>query len=196
MILVGFLISQLAISSRIKAVVSPDVLIPPDVAAAGFNLSLFLAFQIGLIVFILCLLIQLVERYRMRPRAIAGKHLRVLTRQGPAFLVFFDPSGKASLLSEAEAGDEAQQEIRLGRWQHFPEGTAVRWSSRPPGDGGKIGDFGLISGCGGSVIYEGYDDHFFGEAEFIAQVHFKSDAAGAPHLQRSVTTSAVEVAAP
>lgn len=196
MILVGFLIGHIVISSRIKAVASPDAFIPPDVAAAGFNLSLFLAFQIGLIVFILCLLIQLVERYRMRPRSIAGKYLRVLTRQGPAFSVFFDPSGKASLLSEAEAGNEAQQEIRQGRWQHFPEGTAVKWGGRLPGDGGTLGDFGLISGCGGSVIYEGYDDHFFGEAEFVAQVQVRNDAAGAPHLQRSVTTSAVEVAAP
>ena len=165
-------------------------------AAAGFNLSLFLAFQIGLIVFILCLLIQLVERYRMRPQSIAGEYLRVLTRQGPAFSVFFDPSGKASLLSEAEAGIEPQQELRQGRWQHFPEGTAVKWKGRRAGDGDTLGDFGLISRCGGSVIYEGYDDHFFGEAEFVAQVQVRNDAAGAPHLQRSVTTSAVEVAAP
>ncbi|MGZ9092215.1 MAG: hypothetical protein ACXW3T_11680, partial [Rhodoplanes sp.] len=86
-------------------------------------------------------------------------YLRVLTRQGPAFSVFFDPSGKASLLSEAEAGIEPQQELRQGRWQHFPEGTAVKWKGRRAGDGDTLGDFGLISGCGGSVIYEGYDDH-------------------------------------
>ena len=195
MVLVGFLNSQVVISNLLKARAGQDLPIPDSVESAGLYLSLFLAAQMGLIALILCVLIQVVERFRMRLQSIAGKYLKVLTRQGLTFSMFFDPSGKASLLSEGDAGVEAPQEIRRGRWQHFPEGTAVRWGGRPAGDSDNIGDFGLISGCGGSVIYEGYKDHFFGEAEFIAQVQIKNDELDALRLQRPVTTSATEVAA-
>jgi hypothetical protein len=192
MVLVGFLNSQVVISNLLKARAGQDLPIPDSVESAGLYLSLFLAAQMGLIALILCVLIQVVERFRMRLQSIAGKYLKVLTRQGLTFSMFFDPSGKASLLPEGDAGVEAPQEIRRGRWQHFPEGTAVRWGGRPAGDSDNIGDFGLISGCGGSVIYEGYKDHFFGEAEFIAQVQIKNDELDA---LRPVTTSATEVAA-
>jgi len=194
MVLVGFLNSQVVISNALKAQAGESS-VPKNVDEAGLYLSLFLAAQIGLIAFILCVLIQVVERFRMRPQSIAGKYLKVLTRQGLAFSMFFEPSGKASLLSEGDSGVEARQEIRQGRWQHFPEGTAVRWGGAPAGDSDHIGDFGLISGCGGSVIYEGYKDHFFGEAEFIAQVQIKNEELDALRLQRAVTTSATEVAA-
>jgi hypothetical protein len=192
MVLVGFLNSQVVISNLLKAQAGENSLVPKNVEDAGLYLSLFLAAQMGLIALILCVLIQVVERFRMRPQSIAGKYLKVLTRQGLTFSMFFDSSGKTSLLSEGDAGVEAPQEIRRGRWQHFPEGTAVRWGGRPAGDSDNIGDFGLISGCGGSVIYEGYKDHFFGEAEFIAQVQIKNDELDA---LRPVTTSATEVAA-
>jgi hypothetical protein len=194
MVLVGFLNSQVVISNALKDHARENIPVP-GVDEAGLYLSMFLAAQIGLIAFILCVLIQVVERFRMRPQSIAGKYLKVLTRQGPTFSMFFDPSGKASLLSEGDAGVEAPQEIRQGRWQHFPEGAAVRWGGRPAGDSDHIGDFGLISRCGGSVIYEGYKDYFFGEAEFIAQVQIKNDELDALQLQRPVTTSATEVAA-
>ena len=194
MVLVGFLNSQVVISNLLKARAGQDLPVPDSVENAGLYLSLFLAAQIGFIAFILCVLIQVVERFRMRPQSIAGKYLKVLTRQGLTFSMFFDPSGKASLLAEG-AGVEAPREIRQGRWQHFPEGTAVKWSGGLAGDSHQIGNFGLISGCGGSVIYEGYKDHFFREAEFIAQVQVKSDEMDALRSRRPVTASATEATA-
>ncbi|MFY9733747.1 MAG: hypothetical protein WAL02_01240 [Rhodoplanes sp.] len=195
MVLVGFLISQLVISNLLKAQAGANSLVPKNVEDAGLYLSLFLAAQIGFIVLILCLLFQVFERFRMRPQSIAGKYLKVVTRQGLTFSMLFEPSGQASLLAETGAGVEAPQEIRQGRWQHFPEGTAVKWSGGPAGDSDHIGDFGLISGCGGSVIYEGYKDHFFGEAEFIAQVQIKSGEMGTLQSQRPLTASATGVTA-
>lgn len=195
MVLVGFLNSQVVISNVLKDHAGGNIPVPANVEDAAFYLSLFLAAQIGLITLILCVLIQMVEHYRMRPQSIAGKYLNVVTRQGLAFSMFFDPSGKASLLPEGNAGAEAPQETRQGRWQQFPEGAAVKWGGGLAGDSDHIGDFGLISRCGGSVIYEGYKDHFFGEAEFIAQVQIKNDELDALRLQRPATVSATEVAA-
>jgi hypothetical protein len=85
MVLVGFLNSQVVISNRLKAHAGQDLPIPDSVESAGLYLSLFLAAQIGLIAFILCVLIQVVERFRMRPQSIAGKYLKVLNSAGADF---------------------------------------------------------------------------------------------------------------
>ncbi|MEZ5786327.1 MAG: hypothetical protein R3D62_07605 [Xanthobacteraceae bacterium] len=175
MTVVGFLCAYIVITASIAAYASKinqatnDI--PKPVAVAGTYLDLFIALQIGLIAFILCWFIQVFERYRTRVRSFAGKRLTIATRQGPLSVMTFDASGKAALVPTP--GDEPgrPQQIREGRWQHFPEGTAVKWSAGDAG-GGEVsaGRFGLISGLGGSLIYEGYGDHFIGEPEFIAQV--------------------------
>lgn len=176
MTVVGFLCAYIVITAKIAAYASKINYaandIPAAIAIAGTYLDLFIALQIGVIAFILCWFIQVFERYRTRVRSFAGRRVTIATRQGPTSVMTFDGSGKAAIVPMLPVDEPGMaQQIREGRWQHFPEGTAVKWSVSDAG-GGEVsaGRFGLISGLGGSLIYEGYADHFIGEPEFIAQV--------------------------
>jgi hypothetical protein len=135
----------------------------------GIYLSLFIAAQIGLFVFVLCVIAQVAERHSTRARCFVGQCVEVTSRQGPEFRMYFDATGAASLFLCAEGPAPLQWR---GRWQLFPEGTAVEWSIAD--ENCKAGRFGLISWYGDSLIYEGYGEGFAGTADFLGQVHVRS----------------------
>lgn len=142
--------------------------VPEIVSKAGTYLSPFIAFQISLIVFVLCAIIQIYEYYAMKARSFSGKAVEIIAKQEAIFSLHFDPAGTAALLPALKNAGTTEK-ICDGRWQYFPEGTAMKWN-RTSGSNFTAGDFGLISGVGGSLIYEGYADGFYGDPELIAQV--------------------------
>src|SRR5262245_2206464 len=151
MALVGFLTSQLNYSTGIFAAGE----VPEEVRRAGDYVSLYIAGQIALLVGVLCVIVQVAELYTDRSRSFAGKYIDAVTRQGPIFGVFFDPSGKATLFDAREGNSGSAPVLCRGRWQQFPEGTAVKWDTEAGADHCKAGDFGLLSSYGDSLIYEG-----------------------------------------
>jgi len=101
MTLIGFLTSRLNISKRLAAfATSKGLELTNEVLRSGTYTSLFIAAQIGLFAFVLCVIAQVAERYITRGRSSsAGKHVDLITRQGPEFSIFLDESGEASLFA-------------------------------------------------------------------------------------------------
>ena len=171
MALVGFFTSELSVTTAIARQSSQT---PPDqVIRVGHYLSIFIAAQIGLFAFVLCLIAQVAERYTARARCFAGHCVEVATRQGSEFRMYFDSNGSASLFPRVQGDSHAAPVQWRGQWQLFPEGTAVRWNIAE-GETCKAGEFGLISWYGDSLIYEGYAEGFAGTADFVGQVHVRT----------------------
>ena len=148
-----------------------------DVLRTGIYTSLFIAAQIGLLAFVLCVIAQVAERYITRGRSSAGNYVDLTTRQGPEFSIFLDKSGEALLLAASKERPSATALSRRGQWQLFPEGTAMRWSASSEEGHCRIGDFGLICRCGDGVVYEGYVGQFSARKKpvFDARVDVRSD---------------------
>ena len=148
MALVGLLTGSIIIPEGIESFArARSLVIDSKVHAAGIEVILFIAVQIGLIASVLCVSIQVSEFYTLGSRCLAGKHVAAVTRQGPVFSMFFDPAGHAALLSTDGAGTGPSQALCQGEWQQFPEGTAVKWTTgkeEDPSQGGRVRpDFGL-----------------------------------------------------
>jgi len=176
MALVGLLMARLSISIGIPQFAAKQglVAVPDVVNETARYVSLFIAAQIGLLVFVLCIIIQVAERYTAKARCFAGQYIDVITRQGPEFSIFLDEGGVASLLS-ANRGDVSTAPLLCrGQWQLFPEGTAVKWDAESVEPCCKAGGYGLISSYGDSLIYEGFAEQFSGRADFFAQVRLRT----------------------
>lgn len=180
MTLIGLLTARLAIDMGLKAVAHKIALNQPTdpVLEAGTYTSFFIAAQIGLFAFVLCVIAQVAERYITRGRLpAAGKQVDLVTRRGPEFSVVLDEAGVASLFAVGRTEQNISATGRRGRWQAFPEGMAVKWSGNS-GDGYcKAGEFGLIRRCGDAVIYEGYLGQFSARKKpvFEARVGERND---------------------
>ena len=174
MALVGVLTSGFSVSNGVESFAQDhQMAIPASVKQAGLYVSLFIASQIAVLVFVLCFVIQVADRYTSTAPRLAGEYIDVVTRQGPEFSIFFGNMGEASLLDSKGKGIAATPVLCRGQWQMFAEGTAVRWNAEE-GAPKAAGSFGLISSCGDSMIYEGYVDQFSGKADFLAQVRLRS----------------------
>jgi hypothetical protein len=162
MTLIGFLTSRLNISISLAAFATrKDLELTSEVLRTGVYTSLFIAAQIGLFAFVLCVIAQVAERYITRGRSsAAGKHVDLITRQGPEFFIFLDESGEASLFAANRAEQNVVAAGWRGQWQLFPEGTAMKWSVSSEEGYCKVGDFGLIRRYGDALIYEGYVGQF------------------------------------
>ena len=186
MTVVGFLTAEVSVFAAIGA--SP----PDEVARAGHYLCLFIAALIGLFALVLCIIAQVAERYTARARCLAGQSIEVSTRQGAEFRVFFQPDGTAFLVSYRRCERYRTPMRWHGEWQHFPEGTAVKWNI-PEGESCRAGEFGLISWYGDLLIYEGYAEDFGRTPDFLGQVHVLSNTMGGMstlyETARSVTVS-------
>ncbi len=155
----GYLMSSLVISrSLVDFAASSHRELSDEVLRTGNYTSLFIGGLIGLFAFVLCVIAQVAERYLTRARLSAVKHVDLITVKGEKFSIFLEKSGEASLL--AANCDASNSEPVIGRWQLFPEGTAMKWSVGS-GEGRQgVGDFGLIHRCGDSIIYDGYLGQF------------------------------------
>jgi len=195
MAVVGFLTSELSISSAICT--ARQTLGQPsgDVISVGHLLSVFITAQIGLFSFILCLIAQVAERYITKTRCFAGKCVEIVTRHGGEFRIYFDPSGAASLLSCAQRDAKAGSLQCRGQWQFFPEGTAVKWNL-PEGESWKAGEFGLISWYGESLIYEGYAEGLTRTADFVGQVHVRPSTESSMNILAETARASVKMALP
>lgn len=193
MAIVGFFTGELSVSGVIAAANDSLGDAPATVLKAGHYLSGFIAAQIGLFAFVLCIIAQVAERYTARARCFAGQCVEVATRQGTEFRMFFDADGSASLLSR-DQGDAAPRQWQ-GQWQLFPEGTAVRWNIAD-GETCKAGAFGLISWYGDSLIYEGYTEGFAGTADFVGQVHVRPGMEGSRNRAREALIAASQHGVP
>jgi hypothetical protein len=183
MALIALPMSGLSISNGIETFAKKENLgIPAGVNDVGLYVSLFIASQISILVFALCVVIQVAERYTARTPRLAGRHIDVVTRQGPEFSIYFDDTGEASMLARRNDAATAPTLCR-GQWQTFPEGVAVRWDTEA-GVPKVAGSAGLISSCGDSMIYEGYLDQISGKADCFAQVRIRrgSEQAAAPPI--------------
>jgi hypothetical protein len=172
MALVGLLTSQLSISAGVTAFAERHGLdITAEVSRTGLYLSLFISAQIGLLVFALCLMAQVVERQAAGERSLAGKSINAVTRQGLIFCATFDRDGTASLFPPNQNNLTPAPMVCRGRWESFPEGTVVKWDHEPELGECKVGSSGLISSHGNSLIYEGFVEQISMTADFVAQVH-------------------------
>ena len=195
MAVVGFFTSELSVSTAIRAA-SQSLGEPSDqVVRVGHSLSFFIAAQIGLFAFVLCVIAQVAERYITRTRCFAGRCVEVATRHGPEFRIYFDRDGAASLLSCAQRDRKAGSVQCRGQWQLFPEGTAVKWNV-PEGESWKAGEFGLISWYGESLIYEGYADGFTRTADFVGQVHVRPNTESSMNILVEAARAAARIALP
>jgi len=184
MAVIGFLTSQLSITTAIDGYANARGLdITTRVTHTGLYLSFFIAAQIGLFAFALCVIAQVAERYTARARCFSGQHVEVVTRQGTEFRMYFDPDGTASLFLGVHKHDAPTQ--WRGRWQLFPEGTAIKWSTADDESHCASGEFGLISWYGDSLIYEGYFEEFAGTPDFVGQVRPRSERGAARRRQRA-----------
>jgi hypothetical protein len=175
MALVGILTSGLSISNSVDAFAQEHHMeIPASVTEVRLYVSLFITSQIAVLVFVLCFVIQVADRYTSRTPRLAGQHVDIVTRQGPEFSILFDNAGEASLLAPKGKDIEAAPILCRGQWQMFAEGTAVRWNAEE-GSPKAAGSFGLISSCGDSMIYEGYVEQFSAKADFFAQVRLRNN---------------------
>jgi hypothetical protein len=89
--------------------------------------------------------------------------------------MFFDPAGAALLLAAEAEGADRERILCRGRWQQFPEGTAIKWDANTDQCRCDAGDFGLISSYGNSLIYEGFADQFSRTADFTAQAQIRAN---------------------
>jgi hypothetical protein len=189
MAVVGFLTGGLSIWTGITAFANksqPALDISSAVIWTGLWLSLFIAFSIGLFVFVLCLVAQFAERKTGKNLSLAGKAVGATARQQPVFSIVFDETRTASLFDPTQVDLRPAFALCQGEWQLFPEGTAVRWESQPNQDCPYAGSFGLISSYGDSLIYEGFAGRFSGKADFVAQVHERlNGASGAAQVREA-----------
>jgi uncharacterized protein (DUF2062 family) len=178
MTLIGFLTSRLSISISLAAFAEKKQLeLTHEVFWTGIYTSLFIAAQIGLFAFVLCVIAQVAERYITCARSFAGKHVDLVTGRGREFSIFLDESGEASLFAANREVSRNEAVSRRGQWQLFPEGTAVKWSASSGEGHCTIGDFGLIRQYGDSVIYDGYVGQFSAKKKpvFDARADVRSD---------------------
>jgi hypothetical protein len=181
MAVIGFGTSHLSISPNISAYANDMGLeITSQVTRTGVLLNFFIAAQIGLFAFALCVIAQVAERYTARARCFSGQDVEVVTRQGAEFRIHFDPDGTASLFPGVHKRHSPTH--WRGRWQLFPEGTAIKWSSDDESHC-TAGEFGLISWYGDSLIYEGYIEGFAGTPDFLGQVRAAPESSSARRRQ-------------
>src|SRR5262249_46462458 len=83
MAVVGFFTSELSVSTAIRAASQSLGEPSGQVVRVGHSLSFFIAAQIGLFAFVLCVIAQVAERYITRTRCFAGRCIEVATRHGP-----------------------------------------------------------------------------------------------------------------
>ncbi|MCP3467906.1 MULTISPECIES: hypothetical protein [unclassified Bradyrhizobium] len=165
-----------------------------QVGIASIYMSLFVAMQIGLVAFVLCIIVQISELYTDRGRSFAGQFIEASSRQGRLFSMYLHRDGTACLLSPNGGGLKSSAVRCQGHWQQFPEGTAVRWDGE--GDAcGKAGGFGLMSAFGDSLIYEAYAERFSGTPDFVAQLNMRASVdttrpSPAPDPSRGIQPSA------
>jgi hypothetical protein len=183
MALIALPMSGLFIANGVETFAKKESLeIPAGVDDVRLYVSLFIASQIAILVFALCIVIQVWERYTARAPRLAGRHVDVVTRQGPEFSISFDDTGEASMRARRD-GAASGPTLCRGQWQTFPEGVAVRWNTEA-GVPKVAGSAGLISSYGDSIIYEGYVDQISGKADYFAQVRIRrgSEQAAAPPI--------------
>ena len=95
MALVGVLTSGFSVSNGVESFAQDhQMAIPASVKQAGLYVSLFIASQIAVLVFVLCFVIQVADRYTSTAPRLAGEYIDVVTRQGPEFSIFFDNIGR------------------------------------------------------------------------------------------------------
>lgn len=163
MALIGFLTSRLSIPISLTAfAIDNKIDLTDPVRQAGTYTSFFIAAQIGLFAFVLCVIAQVAERYITRSRlpAAAGKLVELITLQGPEFSIVLDDACEASLFAASRTEKNITAAGCRGRWQLFPEGMAVKWSAGSGEGYCKVGEFGLIRRYGDAVVYEGYVGQF------------------------------------
>lgn len=146
-----------------------------DVGTATVYMSLFIAVQIGLVTLVLCVVVQISELYTDGARSFVGKCIDGSTRQGRQFCMILNKDGTARLHRPKDGGVKNSAVLCHGKWQRFPEGTAVKWDSEGD-DCAKAGGFGLISAFGDSLIYEGYKERFSGRPDFVVQLNVRTGA--------------------
>jgi hypothetical protein len=180
MALIGFLTSRLSIPISLTAFATSNKIdLTEAVRLIGTYTSLFIAAQIGLLAFVLCVIAQVAERYITRGRlpAAAGKLVELITRQGPEFSIVLDDACEVSLFAANRTEKNITAAGCRGRWQLFPEGMAVKWSAGSGEGYCKVGEFGLIRRCADAVVYEGYVGQFSAKKKpvFEARVDERSN---------------------
>ncbi|WP_441235405.1 hypothetical protein [Bradyrhizobium sp. 930_D9_N1_4] len=180
MALIGFLTSRLSIPISLKGfALSHNIDLTEAVRQVGVYTSVFIAAQIGLFAFVLCVIAQVAERYITRSRlpAAAGKLVELITRQGSEFSISLEDACEASLFAANRTEKNIASTGCRGRWQLFPEGMAVKWSAGSGEGYCKVGEFGLIRRYGDAVIYEGYVGQFSAKRKpvFEARVDERSN---------------------
>jgi hypothetical protein len=123
---------------------------------------------IGLFVFILSFVVQILMSTFERDRRLAGRW--ATSQQGPLLIMSFDGGGQASWFTPDEKEFSATSALGHGQWTQFPEGTVVRWTDKICA-GNSCGDVGLISASDGYLIYEGYNERILGVPEFDARLN-------------------------
>jgi hypothetical protein len=198
MALVGLLMSRISISIGLAEFAENKGLeLTTEVMRTGVYVSLFIAVNIGLLVFVLCMIAAVAERYTAGARCLADQYIDIITRQGPEFCVFFDDSGVASLLVPSQGDVTNAPLLCRGHWQLFPEGTAVVWDYEADEHRCKAGNYGLISSYGNAMIYEGFAQQFSGRADFFGQVRLRTDVRSTVmRFRPAATTVAASVLAP
>lgn len=138
MTVVGFINTELVVSDLV-AQHAAGAELPQEVKKVEYLVDTFIAFNIGVIAFILCIIVQLFEVKRMRVLFLEGKRLAIVTRQGPIFNVALGPNKKALLITAPQRDGGVPRNPIEGRFQQFPEGIAVEWNGANEQVGGRIG---------------------------------------------------------
>lgn len=127
MALIGFLTSRLSIPISLTAFATGNKIDLTDaVRQIGIYTSFFIAAQIGLLAFVLCVIAQVAERYITRGRlpSAAGKFVELITRQGPEFSIVLDdaceapflpPTGRRKTLRPRGVGADGNSSLKAWR---------------------------------------------------------------------------------
>lgn len=140
----------------------------PEISAAKWYFSLFIAAQVWFLAFVLCIIAQIFEYLSLAAKSLRGKQIDVRMRDDVRFRIVFHDSGQAKLTSAYDS--KLKVPSRHGTWLQFPEGTAIKWSYQHDGQARRESDFGLVSSYGDSLIYEGYVSSFGRSPDTVAQV--------------------------
>jgi hypothetical protein len=138
------------------------------VQGAVIKVSVFIAFQIGVITTLLCAVVLISQILIGKAQSLCASALTIATFRGTLFTILLDRGGAAHLVPQGAGSANACRAPREGRWIHFPEGTVVRWNE--PDGGSHDPTAGIFTSSEGNLVYEEYDGEIAGDAMSVAHL--------------------------